>query len=230
MLYYRGVPYPRRVYFDRAKDPTFFLRTLNALGIVKKFLFSLTYLKGVVIPIRLDIRKYEPFLAHLYEQLKWILEDYYIKDKEFSVPVWEIGKFVRGFLEGLGLNEELSRNYARIVMMILEFDNAYRYRAQDILGEIEKLNNPRKEIKRLFKIYSKRELLERGNLEWGARAKIRKILLLRHLLLLPKIKRAFKAALKEIDLKKIKRSEEHTSELQSHSFISYAVFCLKKKK
>src|ERR1051326_8531318 len=28
----------------------------------------------------------------------------------------------------------------------------------------------------------------------------------------------------------ISRSEEHTSELQSHSFISYAVFCLKKKK
>ena len=27
----------------------------------------------------------------------------------------------------------------------------------------------------------------------------------------------------------IDRSEEHTSELQSHSFISYAVFCLKKK-
>ena len=26
-----------------------------------------------------------------------------------------------------------------------------------------------------------------------------------------------------------KRSEEHTSELQSHSFISYAVFCLKNK-
>ena len=28
----------------------------------------------------------------------------------------------------------------------------------------------------------------------------------------------------------VERSEEHTSELQSHSFISYAVFCLKKKK
>src|ERR1051326_9402101 len=27
-----------------------------------------------------------------------------------------------------------------------------------------------------------------------------------------------------------KRSEEHTSELQSHSFISYAVFCFKEKK
>src|SRR5213080_5192228 len=28
----------------------------------------------------------------------------------------------------------------------------------------------------------------------------------------------------------VPRSEEHTSELQSHSGISYAVFCLKKKK
>ena len=43
--------------------------------------------------------------------------------------------------------------------------------------------------------------------------------------------------LKKKESKKIKinlgrrpRSEEHTSELQSHSFISYAVFCLKKKK
>ena len=33
-----------------------------------------------------------------------------------------------------------------------------------------------------------------------------------------------------IDVKAGERSEEHTSELQSHSEISYAVFCLKKKK
>ena len=32
------------------------------------------------------------------------------------------------------------------------------------------------------------------------------------------------------EIEKKMRSEEHTSELQSHSFISYAVFCLKKKK
>ena len=34
----------------------------------------------------------------------------------------------------------------------------------------------------------------------------------------------------KVNLNKQLRSEEHTSELQSHSFISYAVFCLKKKK
>src|ERR1051326_9398326 len=33
---------------------------------------------------------------------------------------------------------------------------------------------------------------------------------------------------KGFELDELRRSEEHTSELQSHSFISYAVFCLKK--
>ena len=35
---------------------------------------------------------------------------------------------------------------------------------------------------------------------------------------------------KDKDTEGINRSEEHTSELQTHSFISYAVVCLKKKK
>ena len=35
---------------------------------------------------------------------------------------------------------------------------------------------------------------------------------------------------KEADVGEVIRSEEHTSELQSHSDISSAVFCLKKKK
>src|SRR5881296_2860480 len=37
-------------------------------------------------------------------------------------------------------------------------------------------------------------------------------------------------AAQHIDGRVLWRSEEHTSELQSHSNISYAVFCLKKKK
>src|SRR3546814_7067793 len=40
----------------------------------------------------------------------------------------------------------------------------------------------------------------------------------------------FKALFESIELDQIRRSEEHTSELQSLMRISYAVFCLKKKK
>ena len=43
--------------------------------------------------------------------------------------------------------------------------------------------------------------------------------------------KAFRREIKKVfpDKELKERSEEHTSELQSHSFISYAVFCLKKK-
>ena len=40
---------------------------------------------------------------------------------------------------------------------------------------------------------------------------------------------AFEKVVNLVSAIKKERSEEHTSELQSHSFISYAVFCLKKK-
>ena len=43
------------------------------------------------------------------------------------------------------------------------------------------------------------------------------------------IKRGFSIDEKTVSQLIKERSEEHTSELQSHSFISYAVFCLKKK-
>ena len=41
--------------------------------------------------------------------------------------------------------------------------------------------------------------------------------------------RLTKQQIKISEMFTVYRSEEHTSELQSHSFISYAVFCLKKK-
>src|SRR3546814_1664383 len=44
------------------------------------------------------------------------------------------------------------------------------------------------------------------------------------------IKAKFEEALRDDDLSPEVRSEEHTSELQSLMRISYAVFCLKKKK
>ncbi len=44
------------------------------------------------------------------------------------------------------------------------------------------------------------------------------------------LKEELKTASGQKRTRAIRRSEEHTSELQSLGFISYAVFCLKKKK
>lgn len=199
-LWYKDCPYPRRVMNDPNWQPNHFLRVLEALGTVKKYMFALTYLKSIVIPRTLSIKKYEVFLQHLYMVFWWNLNHLFIKDNEFSVPVWEIGKFIECFLINLGLNAEISKNYTQLVMMILEFDNAYRYRLQDIIGETNKelLKNPRKEIVRLLAIYNSREFTK------GAPDKINKLKLLRQFLLLPNIKRSFLKTLESIDLEKIK--------------------------
>ncbi len=205
LLHYKGCPYPRRVYYDKKNDINFPLRVLNALGVVKKYLFALTYLKNVVIPYRFSVAKYEAFLIHLYHQFEWTLAEFMIKDDEYSVPVWEIGKFIRVFLQELGLSEYVATAYSRIAMMILEFDNAYRYRAQDLLGETTKelLQNARKEITRLLAIYDKRED-PAHYFKDGARSRVKTLAILKTLLLIPKVKKAFLTAVSQMDLDKVK--------------------------
>lgn len=205
-LWYKGVPYPRRVFHSRLKDPNFFLRTLNALGTVKKNISIIGDLAKLVVPYRFGFKKYEPFLKDFLFSQIWVLDEFLIKDDEYSVPVWEIGKLVKRFLLNLGFSDEVCQNATTIVMMILEFDNAYRYRFQDLFGETnkEKLQNLIKEIERIFKIYLDRELQYKDLKDWGARGKFYKVYMLRYMFYIPKFKKAFLKALEDVDLDKIK--------------------------
>ena len=223
-LWYKGVPFPRRVIYDKNWQNNHFLRALNALGTVKKYLYALTYLKSVLIPRTLNIKKYEPFLKHLYSQINWQLEEFNIKDDEYSEPVWEIGKFVRIFLETLGLSKQLSKDYAKVVMMILEFDCAYRYRVQDIFGAISLgwfLYNPRKWIKQGLEIYLERETVNKEDINFGARQKILKLKIISKLLWIPRIKRAWQKAAQGINYNKVLFDENdrfHLSFWQGYNF------------
>ena len=76
------------------------------------------------------------------------MDVYYPESKLYSVPVYELYK---------SISHEIIRN---IICAFLEFDTAYRYRVQHILGKIDRgilIINPIKELKRLFEIYSKSE-------------------------------------------------------------------------
>lgn len=208
LLYYKGIDFPRRVYYNKLDDPNFILRALNALGIVKKTLYTMTTLKSVVVPYRLSLKKWDLFLKTLLGLSDWVLYEWYISDRDFSVPVWEAGKFVRVFLQEIGFSEELAIGYSRLVMMILEFDNAYRYRLQDLAGVFNPKAELRKELQRVFNIYLDRELQHKDSSEWGARGKVANAFkLLSFGLYIPRVKRAFKKALDSIDLEKIKFDE-----------------------
>lgn len=195
-LYYKGVSYPRRVYWSNINDPNYTLRALNALGTVKKYIFSLSYILDFALPRTLNVKKYETFLRRIGAMCTWTLDEFLIKDEEWSEPVWEIGKFVRQFLEALGLSKDVALEYSKIVMCILEFDNAYRYRIQDLLGLVHRLN--RRTLKYVLTEYKKREGLP------GAAQKIDKIgALLGWLLWIPKISKALEKAHKGVDFNKI---------------------------
>jgi hypothetical protein len=205
-LYYCGVPYPRRVYFSKLNDPNYFLRALNALGIAKKTLMALLRAKDVVIPRTLNFKKYEGFLRNINELCNWILGEYYIKDDEWSESVWEIGKLVKNFLKELGFIEEACIGFSKIIMCFLEFDCAYRYRVQDLLGEITHLD--RSTLKYILNIYVERETM-------GVKEKILKAgKLLGLILWLPKFSKALERAQVGIDFNKFKldiNDRYHTS-------------------
>lgn len=225
LLHYQGVPYPRRVFWDAAKGPNYDLRVLQALGTVKKFLFGLVYLKNIVIPRTFQIQKYDTFLLKIGQICWWNLDEYFLKDDEWSEPVWEIGKFIRLLLVYLGFSEENAINWSKTGMLILEFDNAYRYRLQDLIALIDFVwlkANPAKELKRIIEIYLSREILYQDNMEWGAREKVLKLAnFLKILFWLPKFKTTFLRAFGEIDLEKIKFDDNdryHTSFWRGYNY------------
>lgn len=71
--------------------------------------------------------------------------------RAFSVPVE--GESIGGMEKRLMLRD--------LVCMVFEFDNAYRFRVQDLLVEIDKYsfnNNPRKELLRILDLAQEREI------------------------------------------------------------------------
>ena len=90
------------------------------------------------------------------------LERYRLKKEKYCTAVREIYRaFTEVKIEKENEKMKEFRLMIRLVVcMILEFDNAYRYRAQDILPELDKgkLNrNPIKELNRIMDIMSSRE-------------------------------------------------------------------------
>ena len=65
--------------------------------------------------------------------------------------------------------QELQLQMRDLLCMVLEFDNAYRYRFQDLVGELnqqELVKNPIKELKRIIQIAQSREIEQQGKDMW----------------------------------------------------------------
>jgi len=137
------------------------------------------------------------FLHWFNWECEWILRTIYYKEEIYSPCPKELKKALYLFLYNLGLDPVKAKMFAKIFSTLIETDNAYRYRIEDIFSETTKealLKNPRKEINRLLNIYLSRE---KGGIEFKFKLIAN---IVSSALLLPKIRTAFKKTTQEIDI------------------------------
>jgi hypothetical protein len=121
---------------------------------------------------------------------------HYLHQRYYNDCSRELFGLVYRFFRYLGFSFDLSYELGRDAASLLQFENGYRFRVEDIFTEttLQKLlDNPRAELKRLEQIYVSRETWNGVNSVGQSFRAIFK--LLRLALLLPPIKKAFRFAL-----------------------------------
>ena len=132
------------------------------------------------------------------------IERFRIKEARYSKAIREL---YRAFGNGAASDGDFRRMLRDVVCMILEFDNAYRFRAQDILAELNKTalaKNPRRELNRLLDILIARENQQEIRDTWT----LFRYVIRYYLLFDRKLLAVIAKTLWELDLKKVSLSVE----------------------
>lgn len=192
-IYYKDLKYPTRGW------P--FPEALWSVNTVKRHLMSLILsiadksLWPVILVFLLLPKKNKIISNFIYRftwTAHWSLAHCYLQPELYSPCCIEIRKFVEVFLKELNIEDS---GFGKVLATLIEYDNAYRYRIEDIMGETSAellLHNPQKELKRILSIYLERE---KSHIEHKFQAFGN---LLIYGMYIPKVKRAFIKAVQEI--------------------------------
>lgn len=192
-IYYYGCPFPRKCLATAdmivAIDPVKrrFINTIKFLALLPK--------KG----------RLQRFCEYFNSEADVTLSYYYLEGY-YSDIATEIQNFVRTFLVSLGVREDIASKTAEIIGAFFEFDNAYRYRVNDILDAARPealLKNFRKEIKRLLTLAIERDrTLDVAKVKMEAIVKVLNIIWL-----IPRVRTAIKKGIKAMNWENVKLSE-----------------------
>ncbi len=201
------------------KDAQFPLKTfvdpdmLGAANIVKslfiepiKLLSMWQYAPAVAYTAlrRKDLEK----MIESFNRIAWrVISPYILKDNYCTTFTPEFRKLIVNVLLNLGITEHIAVRFGKIVSHLLEYDNAYRLRLEDIFSETKKeyWKNPSKELSRLSKIFSYRDINP------AVTKKVNQLVFLMKIaLLVPKIRDAVKKSIDQCDLKNLHLDEVDT--------------------
>jgi len=198
-LYIQGAEYPQKGFVEP--------QTMWLLNVVKRdFINSVMllarwqFIPALVLLAMKPVKHLELFLHTFADKSDKVINSIYLKEQYRNSVGKELDWLVYSFLKRLKVSEMTSERMGKIFSHMIELDNAYRFRLNDIMSETDKarlLANPRKEIKRLLKIYSKRD----------DGVVVRKFTAVAQLLLwalwIPKVRKAFNGVLLEINLRNL---------------------------
>ncbi len=218
-VFYKGHPYPKKGFpFPAAVQAADVMKriTRTAIEAISGKEMILPALGFMLLPWKFKVKVFERVTANYVRVGTWILNDYFLVKKRYSIPVQEMRSFVYTFMSEMGITnlnpdwqevEGPDRKYrmtawkfARIIATIIEYDDAYRLRIQDLMSEIGThalRDDPRAELKRLSEIFIKREKTQ------AAKFINTFIKVLRIALLHPRIKKAFIKAVRHTDFNRM---------------------------
>lgn len=120
----------------------------------------------LVFPALLVFRELFWTVTYAFQRL---VERQRVKPYKFSKAIRELYRAFSQPRRDSLRDKELRLMLRDVVCMILEFDNAYRFRAQDVLFELDKealRKNPIKELNRLADVATRRELEQQVKDTW----------------------------------------------------------------
>lgn len=214
-IHYKDMQYPRRGFpFAHAVAQINVIKRviIDTLSLISSKELILGYIGLLISPKRIEnIDKALTIFCNLSYPL---IKKYLVKPVLMTPFSSEFQGIVYGFLSNVGICASTSKKLAYIAGAIFEYDNAYRYRLEDIFSETTKdklIESPIKETRRLFKIYLSREVHGR-NYKYDKKRYVTDKFevfykLISLALLIPKIKESFKLAIKRSEFNRLQLDE-----------------------
>lgn len=179
------------------------------------------WIKKILIGLIGSIAHPTTALENFARIAEYSFRNHYLQRRFYNKFSRELWKLTYLFLKKLGVSSDVAYRIGKIVAHIFQFEEAYRFRLEDLFSETTKeaLLTGRKELNRLFKIYLRREKFVNvgiGGLDYKFGSAMK---LLKFALLFPNVKRAWQFALEEMEIENLQM--DNADRYYSNTYTGY---------
>ena len=161
--YFQGMPFPRKhMPFPEASWANDVAKriTMFFINSFTKKAFALPILAFGILPWKVKIKAFESILAQWVRVCDYILHQYYLRASILAPVCIELRFLIENSLIDIGISIPVAESTAKIIVTLIQYDDAYRYRVEDIFSCLTKeeiVRSPRKALKKAVKIFCERE-------------------------------------------------------------------------